>query len=169
MNTRHTQRVTAPTQPARRTRIPPAIMMAALDPAMQALSITYRYPTLTKITGKPTAVTLKIFQKEIYANAQCVPSQEGGGQYGHLGYYLPRAAYRDLPGILIPGTPGRAAVLGREATTDDDGNEVPAVLAQPAVDAVPDRWRDWIPPTDPGNLPTHAAGTNSVHQRFGLV
>ena len=102
MSTRSGNRAIS-TQPITRPRLSPCLMMAALETPMQALSITYRYPTLTKITGKPTAVTLKIFQKEIYANAQCVPSLQGGGQYGHLGYYLSRAAYRDLPGIHTPG------------------------------------------------------------------
>src|SRR5210317_1138257 len=52
---------------------------------MMTTPIPFPHPVLTRVIGKPTAVTLKILKKEIYANATSVFSNRGGGGLGHLG------------------------------------------------------------------------------------
>ena len=54
-------------------------------------SLTYPFPTLTKITGKPTAVSLKLLTKELFTNARAIPCHQAGGRYGHLGIIMPNA------------------------------------------------------------------------------
>ena len=98
----------APIHP--RHRISSAVIMTQLDSHSSVGTYAYKYPTLTKLVGKPTPVVLRTLKKEVYANAQCVPSLQGGGNYGHLGYYLPRDDYRSLPGIHHPRIPGVAHV-----------------------------------------------------------
>ena len=58
--------------------------------------ITYPHPTLTKIVGKPTPVTIKQLEKEIYANARAAPSDHDGNAYGHLGLVMAAATYNAL-------------------------------------------------------------------------
>jgi hypothetical protein len=38
----------------------------------------FPHPTLTEVTGKPDAASLRQLRKEIYANARAVHSERGG-------------------------------------------------------------------------------------------
>jgi hypothetical protein len=51
-------------------------------------STPFPHPTLTSITNKPTAATIKQLKKETFANALSVHSELGGGMNGHLGIVL---------------------------------------------------------------------------------
>ena len=51
----------------------------------------FEYPTLTKITGQPTFVALRIVKNKLKENAASVPSDLGGGANGHLGLVLKNA------------------------------------------------------------------------------
>lgn len=73
-----------------------------------ATSYTFPYPTLTVIEGKPTAATLLVLRKEIYANARSVHCDLGGGANGYLGVVMPPAQYtlRTLKVFTAPVHPG---------------------------------------------------------------
>ena len=58
-------------------------------------ALAYLFSTLTKITGKPTAVTLKNFTKQVFTNARAIQCHQHGGHYGHLGLVMP-----DIPSGL---------------------------------------------------------------------
>ena len=62
-------------------------------------SLTYPFPTLTKITGKPTAVSMKLLTKELFTNARAIPCHQAGGRYGHLGIIMPDVPYQALAGV----------------------------------------------------------------------
>jgi hypothetical protein len=73
----------------------------------------------TPIIGVPTAGTIRLLTKEVYAAARAVYSAGGGGQNGHLGIAMPPAAYLaranvpfDIPihpGIQAPAPAGATA------------------------------------------------------------
>ena len=68
----------------------------------------FEYPSLDKIHGQPTFTTLRRLKKQLKANAQSVPSNLGGGEYGHLGLVLSPeeyAAVSDDP-YVPPDHPG---------------------------------------------------------------
>lgn len=46
----------------------------------------------------PSARTLRILRKELYANAAAVPSTRGGGAFGHLGMIMPTQDYEAISG-----------------------------------------------------------------------
>ena len=77
---------------------------------------------LTKLEPNvpPTAVTIRLLHRQIYANARSVPTTLGGGNLGHLGLVFTPAAYLELQ------PPAQAAVA-----------EVPAVVGPPAVALIP--------------------------------
>jgi len=56
----------------------------------------FEYKKLTPISGEPTFQTLKDLKDELRANASSVPSDLGGGQYGHLGLVLSPAEYAQV-------------------------------------------------------------------------
>jgi hypothetical protein len=69
----------------------------------------FPHPELTKITGKPSAVSLLQMKKELYANARSVHSNRGGGARGHLGAIMPPQTYLAYPDVIpfvIPMHPG---------------------------------------------------------------
>jgi hypothetical protein len=68
----------------------------------------FPHPTLTTITGKPDAASLRQLRKELYANARSVHSERGGGTNGHLGIVMPTAPYviRTLQAFDVPVHPG---------------------------------------------------------------
>jgi hypothetical protein len=59
---------------------------------------------LTPITGKPSAKTLLLLQRELYANASEIRSQHNGAR-GHLGLIMPPARYHALTGEAYVSTP----------------------------------------------------------------
>ena len=62
-------------------------------------TLSYPFPTLTKITGKPTAVTLKTLTKQVFTNARAIPCHQNDGRYGHLGLIMDDTAYQALPNV----------------------------------------------------------------------
>ena len=89
-------------------------------------NIFFAFPNLTLIRGEPNADSLIKLKNEIKANASSVPSNLGGGNYGHLGLVLSPVTYSIVsndpfvsplhPGVLAipPGTTGPMATVLRE-------------------------------------------------------
>ena len=52
---------------------------------------TFPFPhaTVTTILGRPDPLSLGILQGELYANAMSIPTELGGGLYGHLALIVP--------------------------------------------------------------------------------
>ena len=71
------------------------------------------YPSVTKIEGRPSYVTLKELKRQLKANAAAVPTDLGGGQHGFLGLLLLDLEYQTLAGELWvnPDNPGITAVI----------------------------------------------------------
>jgi hypothetical protein len=64
---------------------------------------------LTLIKAHPTPQSLKKLCSKVYDNAMAVPSEAGGGQYGHLGAIMPAAQYQALHSAIAyvaPTNPG---------------------------------------------------------------
>jgi hypothetical protein len=70
-------------------------------PSNGRTSFPFPHPELTKIQGKPTAITVKLLQKEVYANTRAVHCTRGGGTNGYLGIAMTDATYA----IRVPGHP----------------------------------------------------------------
>ena len=85
--------------------------MTSLD-----LDIIFPHKECTKLSTEeaPTAKSLLLLNKEVYANARSVESDEGGGAHGHLGYVMPPAAYLAIGGgvqaWVDPPHPGALAI-----------------------------------------------------------
>jgi hypothetical protein len=81
---------------------------------------TFPFPhaTLTAITHKPTAATIKLLTKEVYANTKSVHSVHGGGLNGHLGLAMAAAPYQIRTGALFiaPPHPGAQPIHIATAT-----------------------------------------------------
>ena len=60
----------------------------------------FLHPTLTPIQGKPDYATLKIFKKELKANASRVTSDLGGGGHGNLELVLILHEYSMISAVL---------------------------------------------------------------------
>jgi len=74
---------------------------------------------LTLIDGLPTIITLTKLRSEVYENAMAVPSEAGGGLYGHLGAVMPAAEYIALQGAVayvVAAHPGIQAPVAAQAT-----------------------------------------------------
>ena len=56
----------------------------------------FDYKKLTSVCGEPTFQALKDLKDEPRANASNVPSNLGGGLYGHLGLVLSPAEYTNV-------------------------------------------------------------------------
>ena len=121
-------------------------------------SVNYRethfeFPTLTPIRGEPTADTLILLKKQLKSNAKSVPSNLGGGIFGHLGLVIPPDRYNLIsnvpfirpnhPGPLVipPGTAQHAAATMREIHAEQmcvfkEVNAVDQALIQQIIQAV---------------------------------
>jgi hypothetical protein len=73
---------------------------------------------LTLIPGKSSAATIRQLKKELYANAQSIHSDRGGGLNSHLGLVMPTAAYVIRAGAAFdePNHPGIQPVHAAAAT-----------------------------------------------------
>ena len=65
---------------------------------------------VTTITGRPDPLSLGILQGELYANAMSIPTELGGGLYGHLALIMPTAEYASLDGAVAYVTPAHPGV-----------------------------------------------------------
>jgi hypothetical protein len=81
--------------------------------------------SLTKIVGKPDALTLRQCQRELYNIARAIPTPLGGGALGYLGAIMPAPAYALLPNTVPfiapvhPGVhPGHAAAATQAVITE---------------------------------------------------
>jgi hypothetical protein len=81
-------------------------------------SLTFPHPELTPILGEPTTTSLRLLQKELYANARQIFSMRGGGNNGHLCLLLTDVAYLACTNVAfaIPVHPGNAPVHAANAT-----------------------------------------------------
>ena len=82
-------------------------------------SFTFPHVELIPIDGRPTPLTLATLLRQVHENATSVPSESGGGQYGHLGTVMPAAQYDILPGAVAydaPAHPGIQAAPAANAT-----------------------------------------------------
>jgi hypothetical protein len=64
---------------------------------------------LTKIMGKPDAITLRQTRRELFTNARATPTPLGGGNLGYIGAIMPAAEYALLIGtvpFVAPVHPG---------------------------------------------------------------
>ncbi len=88
---------------------------------MTTLDLTFPHEALTKLSTEeaPTAKSLLLLNKEVYANARSVESDEGGGAHGHLGLVMPTAAYVIQAGAIFdePQHPGVQPVHAANATS----------------------------------------------------
>jgi hypothetical protein len=73
-----------------------------------ATGFNYPYRVLTPITDTPGYSSLQKLQKELYANAQAMHSNAGGGNHGHLALVMPDADFLALGGaaFIVPQHPG---------------------------------------------------------------
>lgn len=79
----------------------------------------FLHPELTLIEGRPNPQSLKTLCSEVYDNAMAVPSEAGGGLYGHLGAVMPANEYQALQGAVAyvaPANPGVQAAIAAGAT-----------------------------------------------------
>ena len=56
----------------------------------------FEFPILDKIHGEPNYKSLKTLKKQLKANAQCIPSELGGGNHGHLVLVLSPQEYTQV-------------------------------------------------------------------------
>ena len=68
----------------------------------------FEYATLSKIHGEPDYDQLKILKDKLKANATKIPSDLGGGNFGHLGLVLSPAEYANVSAVpyVRPVHPG---------------------------------------------------------------
>jgi hypothetical protein len=61
----------------------------------------FPHATVKPLLGRPDPLTLGILQGEqLYANAISVPTELGGGLYGHLAIIMPAAEYMLMDGAI---------------------------------------------------------------------
>jgi hypothetical protein len=89
--------------------------------SIDKIKATFPFPhaTLTPIIGRPDPLSLGIIQGELYANAISVPTELGGGLYGHLALVMPNIEYVDMVGAIAyvaPLHPGVQADAAAGAT-----------------------------------------------------
>jgi hypothetical protein len=79
----------------------------------------YPHRVLTPNKETPGYSSLQKLQKELYANAQAMHSNAGGGNHGHLALVMPHADYLALAGqvFTIPQHPGNLPVHAVGATS----------------------------------------------------
>ena len=82
-------------------------------------ALAYPFPNLTKITGKPTAATLKNFTKQVFTNARAIHCHQHGGHYGHLGIVMPDTVYQALNHVNNAWGSTDIPTLPMFADTDD--------------------------------------------------
>ena len=68
----------------------------------------FEFPTLPKIHGEPEYDQLKEMKDELKTNATKIPSDLGGGAFGHLGLVLTPAEYANISAVpyIRPVHPG---------------------------------------------------------------
>jgi hypothetical protein len=116
------------------------------------------YPTVTKIEGRPSYVTVSELKRQLKANSSSVTTELRGGLHGFLGLILSDAEYQALTGQawVDPINPGMTAVIQAGTSAADRTqiyhehkmqgeawrkfNAVRNVLKQQVVSAVEDSY-----------------------------
>jgi hypothetical protein len=84
-------------------------------------SPTFAFPhaALTPLHGKPKSATIKLLQREVFANARAIHSTRGGGANGYLATCMPANIYLTRAGVAfdIPVHPGPQPVHAVAATS----------------------------------------------------
>ena len=128
-------------------------MMSNTTSSVNYREIHFKFPTLTPIRGEPTADTLILLRKQLKSNAKSVPSNLGGGTFGHLGLVISPNCYNLIsnvpfiqsnhPGPLVipPGTAQHAAATMRDLHAEQmcvfkEVNAVDQALIQQIIKAV---------------------------------
>ena len=108
------------------TYMPTIAKVAAADVAAK-----FKFPSLTKINGRPTYAAISVMREELYANALAVPSSFGGGQLGHLGMVMPAAVCQVEANTEwhVPDSEGRYPNFPINAT-DEQKKELVATFVQ---------------------------------------
>jgi hypothetical protein len=77
-------------------------------PPTRSTRFPFPHAELTRILGKPTAITVKQLQKEVFANTRAVHSARGDGVNGYLGIAMDPVAYLARAGapFVPPDHPG---------------------------------------------------------------
>jgi len=76
---------------------------------MSTDDIVFPHPMLTKIVRDPSCSSLQLLKKQLFANARAIPTNIGGGHYGHLALLMMPADYILLPNAAAfpaPAHPG---------------------------------------------------------------
>ena len=89
-------------------------MAASIDSLIES----FPYPTIPPIQGRPTHQSLQALTKLLYENAASVPSDNGGGNHGHLGVPMPQPTFNIVAGNpwVPPLNPGAVPVIPAGAT-----------------------------------------------------
>ena len=68
----------------------------------------FEFPTLTPICVEPSAESLILLKNQLKANAKSVPSNLGGGNFGHLALVIPPNCYNLISNVpfVCPVHPG---------------------------------------------------------------
>ena len=72
-------------------------------------SFPFPHEKLTKIEGEPTAATVRVLKREVYANAMAIATNLGGGNHGYLGMVMPAVEYNAMNNtqpFVAPNHPG---------------------------------------------------------------
>lgn len=67
--------------------------------------LTFTHEELDPIEGRPSAASIAVLREQVYANAMAIPSNLGGGAYGHLGIVMPAAEYNAMANAIAYVTP----------------------------------------------------------------
>jgi hypothetical protein len=123
------------------------------------MSFTLPHAPLTPLdsTRSPTAEAVHNLREELYANAQSIHTELGGGQHGHLGLVMPEAEYLALAGeaYSLPERPliPRYSIAANDAEIDEwkeryevetklfnEAHELHMQLRQLIIKAVPEMF-----------------------------
>ena len=81
-----------------------------MSTAKNKTTFPFPHATVTPILGRPDPLSLGILQGEMYANAISIPTELGGGLYGHLALVMPTAEYAALDGAIEYVTPAHPGI-----------------------------------------------------------
>eukprot|EP00978_Attheya_sp_CCMP212_P040293 scaffold218329_cov33-Attheya_sp.AAC.1 len=102
--------------------------------ALSVDDIVAKFPTdpLPKIDGEPTYATINLLTKCVYGNAATLPTTLGGGNLGHIVFFMRPGLYATISPVpfVMPPNPGPAALIppgtataAREQMRDDHKQE----------------------------------------------
>ena len=86
--------------------------MMRYNTAVNYIDMYFEYKELTKIHGEPNYESIKCLHLQIKTNAGSVPSNLGGGNFGHLGLVVTQAKYALISNapFVCPVHPGPCVI-----------------------------------------------------------